>query len=556
MVEGELDDTGEQSARGLVRLILAQSVGYLVVLLIILIASITLSSRIETSLQDQADLSTFAQSIRDVATHREAIGASVFRTETDPRMANTNLVRLKQDVSHVVEETSTWPEQSALIHDPAVRKQLARASLVINDFAQFGLQLVGNPQQLADRTTEAKFAASYDNAGFVLGSVLDGIDAQQISAKENFVTNSDVIRASIIIVLVFLAIAGVIVGLVALARARHLARRLTRTLTGLETETRNRRIDADLRDGLDLVNSENQLIGTVQSWLPLAFPDSRAELFLMDSSRAHLNLVAHNGDDLGACSIEAPESCPAIRKAMVLEMPISAAPTACPYLRERGEGFSATCAPISFGAQPFGVVHVVARTAIPEAYDRTVTTASIIGARLGAMRAFGTAQRQATTDSLTGLLNRRATESELMRVHETGTPFVFAMLDIDHFKNLNDVHGHPVGDAALRTFANAVRMTMRESDIAGRFGGEEFVLVFTDSSEAQALSAIERLRAELQAVCAVSGVPTFTFSAGVATSASRTTVDEILKLADQRLLAAKAAGRNRTIGSAGDHCST
>ena len=522
-------------------------------LLVILVSTIALGSRIQVSISAQARLSEFAQNIRDVNTHREAIGAAVFRSEVEPRLANTNLVRLKQDVAHITEQTSVWTRESQLIRDPLVVERLERASLVINDFAAFATKFMGTPGDLTNSVTAAKFAAAYDNAGLVLNGVIEGINAQQLSDTENFDNNIDLLRATTAIILIILAITGIVVGVIALTRARHLKHRLEGTLTELESDTHNRRVDADLRNGIDLVDNEEQLVGTVQAWLPMAFPDSRAEVFLMDSSRAHLTLVANNGDDLGACSIESPDSCPAIRKAMVLDMPVSEAPTACPYLRERGEGFSATCAPIAFGAQPFGVVHVVARSTIPANHDRTITTASIIGTRLGAMRAFGTAQMQATIDSLTGLLNRRATESELAHCHEHGTPSVYAMLDIDHFKTLNDVHGHAVGDSALRTFANSLKATMRDSDIAGRFGGEEFVLVLTDSTETHARAVIDRLRSELVDACRVSGVPAFTFSAGIATSESRTTVDEILKLADQRLLAAKAAGRNRTVGTSEDH---
>ena len=155
----------------------------------------------------------------------------------------------------------------------------------------------------------------------------------------------------------------------------------------------------------------------------------------------------------------------------------------------------------------------------------------------------------ATTDSLTGLANRLHTvqlaEQALARGRAGGQPATLLLLDLDHFKQVNDRLGHPVGDQVLQRLAAVIRASLRSGDIAGRLGGEEFVVLLphTDVNAAQAIG--ERLRARLAEACTdLGGV---TCSIGLATTEAGRPVqlDELYARADQALYRAKQAGRNQ-----------
>ncbi|MDA0224921.1 MAG: GGDEF domain-containing protein [Proteobacteria bacterium] len=166
--------------------------------------------------------------------------------------------------------------------------------------------------------------------------------------------------------------------------------------------------------------------------------------------------------------------------------------------------------------------------------------------------------RSALTDPLTGLANRagfeREFDRELSRVARDGDPFSVVMFDLDHFKNINDQHGHATGDRALRTFADLLSATVRTHDVAARYGGEEFVLLMPDTESAEALHVAERVRERLEKkeIKAGRARVLLTVSGGVAHyGAHGKDFDSLLKAADDALYAAKAAGRNRIVPATG-----
>jgi len=174
---------------------------------------------------------------------------------------------------------------------------------------------------------------------------------------------------------------------------------------------------------------------------------------------------------------------------------------------------------------------------------------------IGNRRLLAALHGQANTDARTGLANSRAFDLALESALEARVGdevLSVLMLDIDHFKDFNDRHGHPAGDEALRAFANTLRACMRDGDIAARYGGEEFAVYLPGIDHASALGIAERIRARTEAMI-VSLAPgltdRLTISAGVATAPDhgqdRVT---LLRLADQALYIAKTSGRNR-VGS-------
>ena len=154
-------------------------------------------------------------------------------------------------------------------------------------------------------------------------------------------------------------------------------------------------------------------------------------------------------------------------------------------------------------------------------------------------------QQLAQEDALTGAINRRGLEDalpvEFARAHRSGEPLTLVMIDLDHFKRYNDRRGHPAGDAVLRGAALAWRKQLRPTDMLVRYGGEEFTLVLPGTESDQAVQLVHRLRALVP--------DRQTFSAGVATWNGQETGIEVLQRADQALLQAKKAGRNRTMVS-------
>ncbi|MBV9931507.1 MAG: diguanylate cyclase [Alphaproteobacteria bacterium] len=161
-------------------------------------------------------------------------------------------------------------------------------------------------------------------------------------------------------------------------------------------------------------------------------------------------------------------------------------------------------------------------------------------------------QRRATTDTLTGLANRRhliaTIDTEVRRARRTGRSLSFAILDIDHFKRINDTHGHAGGDAVLREIAAVLRETTRETDLLGRIGGEEFAVLMPETDTAQAERACERLRAAVagRTISLAPGVETrVTISTGVALLSGEEAGDQLMARADRALYEAKAGGRNQ-----------
>lgn len=162
-------------------------------------------------------------------------------------------------------------------------------------------------------------------------------------------------------------------------------------------------------------------------------------------------------------------------------------------------------------------------------------------------------QTLAKYDELTGLMNRRAglqllTEYQNL-LHRHRIKIWVALMDIDHFKKINDQYGHATGDQVLKCFAQQTRQSFRTSDAVIRWGGEEFLVVMLDESDTPPTIGLDRLRAALNQIKApeAKGPNSIHFSAGVTTLRSNETLDDALDRADQALYRAKEEGRGRTI---------
>jgi len=164
-------------------------------------------------------------------------------------------------------------------------------------------------------------------------------------------------------------------------------------------------------------------------------------------------------------------------------------------------------------------------------------------------------REQAIRDELTGVHNRRhfveVAERELERARGTGAALSLVMMDIDHFKDVNDLYGHPAGDLALKAVGSMLSTTTRVGDLAFRLGGEEFAVLLAGMAHDGALERAERWRQALaETTIAVEGATVrLTASFGVATVPADTgSLVELMKVADARMYRAKSLGRNRVVG--------
>ncbi|WP_404339950.1 diguanylate cyclase domain-containing protein [Sphingomonas sp. MMS12-HWE2-04] len=156
----------------------------------------------------------------------------------------------------------------------------------------------------------------------------------------------------------------------------------------------------------------------------------------------------------------------------------------------------------------------------------------------------------AREDPLTGIYNRRGFLAAYEGLAHNERPGAVALLDIDHFKNVNDRLGHDEGDRVLRAFAGRLSAELRRGDLLARWGGEEFTLLFVGASEDQAAAVLDRIERGLvgRPICELDGRPV-TFSAGISRLLPGR-LDEAMVRADEALYAAKQAGRNRVLRAA------
>ena len=187
--------------------------------------------------------------------------------------------------------------------------------------------------------------------------------------------------------------------------------------------------------------------------------------------------------------------------------------------------------------------------------EERMTATSLAGQAVVALenaRLHRIVERQALVDGLTGLANRRQADkvlvSELARAQRLGGPVGLILADVDDFKTVNDRFGHPTGDMVLRDLAASLRETVREIDIAARWGGEEFAVILPGTDLEGAAQVAERLRVALseREILSTDGVPLHvTASFGAAASSSSTTVVQLIEAADEALYRAKRAGKDR-----------
>jgi diguanylate cyclase (GGDEF)-like protein len=208
--------------------------------------------------------------------------------------------------------------------------------------------------------------------------------------------------------------------------------------------------------------------------------------------------------------------------------------------------------PLTASGERFGTLELVGDSFDKEQRMNAASLAAHAVVALENARLHGMVERQALVDGLTGLANRRAASdalhAEAARAERLETPLSVVLADLDGFKEVNDEHGHAVGDAVLRAFADVLRDTLRESDLAGRWGGEEFLLLLPGADEEGAAQLAERVRIGLAArrIPSVPGLRV-TASFGLAEYAGEANTEQLVAAADDALYRAKRGGKDRVV---------
>jgi diguanylate cyclase (GGDEF)-like protein/PAS domain S-box-containing protein len=326
-----------------------------------------------------------------------------------------------------------------------------------------------------------------------------------------------------------------------------------------------RQLESIHRDGADLSHMAELLQACTERAEAYAivretgaqlFPDSYGSLFIHRASRDVLEHVTSWGSGPAPEKTLVPDECWALR----LGNPHFAPRKSTVRCRHaHGETESYVCMPIHGQGQVLGLFHIAIdvspRTRRPtqDAEQRLRAMTDRVGPALANLKLRDTLREMALRDGLTGLYNRRYLEDvfnrELHRAERNGKPVAVVMIDIDHFKRFNDQHGHDAGDFVLSAVARAISNSIRPSDIACRYGGEELAVLLPETTLDCARDRVEDMRRairETNLTHAGQTLPAPTASFGVAVyPANGAKPADLLKAADQALYRAKQDGRDR-----------
>ena len=391
----------------------------------------------------------------------------------------------------------------------------------------------------ADPALAAMLATAYQPVSAHLDRLLtkeqDNGSGEQVAASAN--------AARIIGFIVGAAVLGIAICLLLLIQG---IRRIRRSLEPSEER-------AEFTDTLQVANDEDEAHQLLRRHLERMLPGTSAVVLNRNNSADRLEAVTAlpDGSPLAQSLRGAePRSCLAVRagrlhreserRAALLSCPVCAS---CP-------GASA-CVPLMVGGEVIGSV-LLNRSAPYHKDEEEQTREAVWQAApvLANLRNLAIAELRAATDGLTGLPNKRAVTDALKRMFAqaltTSSPLALLLLDLDHFKQINDQHGHPAGDEVLASVGAVLQSVLRTTDFAGRDGGEEFAILLPDTQIPAALEIAERVRTAIAEISLPGTDVSVTASIGVSGFPEHaSTLERLERLADAALYVAKRQGRNR-----------
>lgn len=335
----------------------------------------------------------------------------------------------------------------------------------------------------------------------------------------------------------------------------HLGHALDDMVARTEEARLREQEQAEFVDTLQVTPSEEEAHELVQRHLQRSLPGSTVVVLTRNNSENRLEPATTVAPDstLGSRLPGAePRNCLALRFGRTHREDSARTPLlSCQLCAEQGS--RTTCEPLLVAGEVIGAVLVTHPDPLDGVDESRIRNAVRQAAPvLGNLRNLALAEFRANNDSLTGLPNKRATDDTLKRMvalaNRTITPLAAAMLDLDHFKQINDRFGHAKGDEVLAAVGAALRSCLRASDFAGRFGGEELLLLLPETTAQDAVALTERIRDTIASI-RVPGVDrAITVSIGVADLIQHGgDAPGLLRQADRALYTAKATGRNRVV---------
>ncbi len=430
----------------------------------------------------------------------------------------------------------------------------ANRALVAMERRSFDLSRLGEHAQAVALLTSSKYLrqkqiyAAGTTAAF--NSFVAASDRRTHSVDRN--------KVLALVLGVLSAIAMTLFGLSYLRRGREQARITAENERHSEERARNRAEEIEYHESqreftetLQITRGEEEAHRLLKRHLERCVAASSVVVLNRNNSENRLEPMTTLPDDSALAKRlqgAQPDSCLAVR----LARPYTCDKEHTPLLScELCSGARSTCVPSLVGGEVIGSVLVQSDAPLTPEEERRITESVAKAAPvLANLRNLALANTRALTDALTGLPNKRSIENTLKRMsafaQRTNGCLAAVLFDLDHFKRVNDLYGHERGDEVLAGVGATVFQSLRVSDFAGRFGGEEFLLLLPDTDPDGAFEAAERLRTAISEI-KVPGLPQpVTASFGIAVAPNDATEPaQLLRIADRALYMAKSGGRNR-----------
>ncbi|MEB3283330.1 MAG: PAS domain S-box protein [Lyngbya sp.] len=348
-----------------------------------------------------------------------------------------------------------------------------------------------------------------------------------------------------------------------------------------QTREQLRQINEQLTDGINALEQRHQemiLLGQMNSFLQASssleeayqmladllkplFPNCGGGVFLLAESENSLEAIATWGEDCQTQTVFRLDECWALRRGSVHWVDAHSPHLFCQHTSsDNCLPAESLCVPMMAKGNTLGLLHIAAVTSgqlTPAKRQLARTVAEHLAVALANVKLQETLKTQSIQDSLTGLFNRRyleeSLEREIHRARRKNYSVGIIMLDIDHFKQFNDDFGHDVGDEVLKTVAYLLKNSIRGSDVACRYGGEELTLILPEASLDDTQTRAEEIRHSIEHLQLYHGeqfLGSITASFGVACFPQHgKTLEAVLRIADTALYQAKALGRNRVFSA-------
>lgn len=397
------------------------------------------------------------------------------------------------------------------------------------------------------------------NARFIVDELIE-IGGAQWTARFSSNANFDAVvfgKLPLALLLAIVALETLVFGTFLLDTRNR--RNLLQSSHNLEQTNREMRLLAKLTENLQSCNSEDEAVSVIGPVMAELFPATSGGCYLLSNSETQLQITARWGDAVDTLAgFFAPDECWAYRRGQLHVVgKMHDVEVRCEHVDEGVPEYA--CAPMLAQGKVIGDLYLVdgapqgAESHFAHYVDMLASVADTVSLSISNLRLRSSLRDMAIRDALTGLYNRRymeeTLEREVDRAQRQQHPVAVVMLDVDHFKNMNDSCGHDSGDLVLRRLAEQFRRFRRGIDVICRYGGEEFLIIMPEITRSVLHDRLESLRRDIEAMRVMlegKELPPITISMGVAYYPDDSTrPDELVRLADVALYRAKQNGRNR-----------